>query len=329
MRFIEYFKGCAINSVFLTGPYTVHEIRCPAEDTDDLNQNSMRKFLCSLILHIFVSHALFAGVSQKEREVLLELYHSTGGSQWRTVWELSAPVSTWYGVGLQNDRVVSLELSGNNLTGNLPEALGGLRQLRKLDLSGNSISGNFPKGIFRLKHLTVLDLRKNNLTGEIPLTVRRPKKLAYLDLSGNALSGRIPKGLGRLKSLQWLSLSDNDLGGPIPKALGKMDSIGHLEMEGNRLTGDLPQVLGNLSNLHTLLLKGNGLSGRIPIGLLTLPTLRRFELKPKGYEHYELVDYGVGRPSKAPSDNVRADAPKSGRSAKIMLEKDSVVRNHY
>lgn len=292
------------------------------KDPDKPDYNPMRKFFCFLILHIFISHAIHAGVPQGEKDMLLELYHSTAGSQWRITWELSAPVSTWHGVGLQNGRVVSLELSDNGLKGTLPESLGGLRYLRKLDLSRNSIRGKVPKSVFRLRRLTVLNLRKNSLSGELPSIVGRLKILTFLDMSDNDLSGKLPCGLGRTKKLQWLSLSNNNLSGPVPKALGRMESLRHLEIEGNHLTGDLPQILGGLKNLQTVLLKGNALSGKIPIGLLTLPKLVRLEIKCKGFSRYELVDYASGRPDTALPDHDRGDRPKSGRFTRLGMDKE-------
>jgi len=296
------------------------EIRRFRRYPDNLDQDLMRKVLYTLILQLFISQVMFAEVSKGERDVLLDLFHSTDGSQWRTVWELSAPVSTWHGVGLQNGRVVSLELPDNSLTGTLPESLGGLRYLRKLDLSGNSIEGNIPKSIFRSGRLTVLDLRHNRLTGEIPSAVGRLKMLTLLNMSGNAISGGIPRGLGRTKKLQCLYLSDNNLSGPVPEALGKIDSLRHLEIERNYITGDLPQALGDLKNLRTLLLGGNALSGRIPIALLTLPNLERFEIKRKGFRSYELVDHKSGRPDTGSFDQCTGD--RRGRSIGTVTDRE-------
>lgn len=273
----------------------------------------MRKFLCFLILHIFISYVLHAEVPRKEKAVLLELYHSTAGSQWRVTWDLSAPVSTWYGVGLQNGRVVSLELPDNDLTGTLPESLNGLRHLWKLDLSRNSIGGKVPKSIFRSGRLTVLNLQENELTGEFP-PLGKPRSLTYINLSDNALSGKLPNSLGRAKNLQWLSLSGNELSGPIPEAFGRMESLRHLEMEGNKLTGDLPRALKALKDLRTVLLRGNALSGKIPLGLLTLPKLDRFEIKCRGFNGYEIVDYGFDRPEKVPSEPYKVERIRTGRN---------------
>lgn len=124
---------------------------------------------------------MFAGVPQREKDVLLELYHSTDGSRWRTVWELSAPVSTWHGVGLQNGRVVSLELTDNDLTGTLPESLGGLRYLRKLDLSRNSIGGESSQKYFPVETSDGPEPKEQRSYRRIPLGHREAQNV---DLPG-------------------------------------------------------------------------------------------------------------------------------------------------
>ena len=54
-----------------------------------------------------------------QRDILLSFYNATQGDFWIQKWNLSAPISSWYGVGLNNDNdVVSLSLSNNNLDGN-------------------------------------------------------------------------------------------------------------------------------------------------------------------------------------------------------------------
>lgn len=271
----------------------------------------MRNLFFFFILTIIVSHAAQAGVSKKEREVLLELYHSTAGTEWRIVWELSEPVSRWHGVGIENGRVVSLELSDNNLNGTLPDAIGELKYLRKLDLSYNSVKGRIPKGVFNLRRLIVLNLQENNLTGQIPL-LGRFGKLAILNISNNDLSGKLPRSLGRAKKIQRFSLSNNNFKGPVPRAIGKMESLMHLEIEGNHLTGDLPRALGDLKNLRTVLLKGNALSGKIPLALLTLPKLIRFEMEERGTGRYDIIDYGYGEPDMTARDNDEVDLLKDG-----------------
>ena len=75
---------------------------------------------------------------QNDREVLEVLYDSTGGANWtnRTNWKTSAPLGEWYGVTTDTaGRVTELDLSGNELTGPIPAALGDLELLQTLNLA--------------------------------------------------------------------------------------------------------------------------------------------------------------------------------------------------
>ncbi|CAI0458546.1 unnamed protein product [Linum tenue] len=86
--------------------------------------------------------------------------------------------------GLPNNHLglyTLLDLSNNQLSGEIPNSLGNLRSLKVLNLSHNSLSGPIPASFGNIKELESLDLSHNNLSGDIPL-------------SDNNLSGRIPTG---------------------------------------------------------------------------------------------------------------------------------------
>jgi hypothetical protein len=53
------------------------------------------------------------------------------------------PVSTWYGIKLEGDKIVSINLSDNNLVGEIPNEIVTLTDL-KVELTQNSISGVIP-----------------------------------------------------------------------------------------------------------------------------------------------------------------------------------------
>ncbi|MBA0804600.1 hypothetical protein Gohar_004173, partial [Gossypium harknessii] len=68
--------------------------------------------------------------------------------------------------------VNSIELSGNNLTGEIPYEMTNLLALRILDLSHNHLSGAIPKSLTSVASLTRLNLSYNNLSGSIPFSPR-------------------------------------------------------------------------------------------------------------------------------------------------------------
>ncbi|XP_068639553.1 receptor-like protein EIX2 [Aristolochia californica] len=113
--------------------------------------------------------------------------------------------------------VISLDISGNNLSGKIPEAIGDLLGLINLNLSRNQLSGKIPESIGNLHQLINLDLSKNYLFGMIPSTIADLTFLSHLNLSYNNLSGKIPLGQ-QVQSLDDPSIyagNDNLCGYPL------------------------------------------------------------------------------------------------------------------
>ncbi|OAE19544.1 hypothetical protein AXG93_3399s1010 [Marchantia polymorpha subsp. ruderalis] len=92
-----------------------------------------------------------------------------------------------------------------------------LNALTSLDVSRNQLTGELPAELGTLHGLTYLFLADNNLEGSIPTEFGEIVDLLDLDLSKNLLSGSIPVSLSRL-CLGYLNLSYNQLCGPIPVA---------------------------------------------------------------------------------------------------------------
>ncbi|PON74275.1 LRR domain containing protein [Parasponia andersonii] len=91
-----------------------------------------------------------------------------------------------------------------------------LSLVTSMDLSGNNLSGDFPVELTKLLGLAVLNLSRNHINGHIPANISKLEQLLSLDLSSNRLSGRIPESLSSLSFLGRLNLSNNGFSGMIP-----------------------------------------------------------------------------------------------------------------
>eukprot|EP00658_Telonema_sp_P-2_P085090 TRINITY_DN961_c0_g1_i2.p1 TRINITY_DN961_c0_g1~~TRINITY_DN961_c0_g1_i2.p1 ORF type:complete len:185 (-),score=56.43 TRINITY_DN961_c0_g1_i2:107-661(-) len=147
--------------------------------------------------------ALIAPSNAADRDVLVDLYKATGGTNWttNTGWGSSSDMCTWFGVQCVKDgygtHVESISLSGNNLKGPIVPALGDLKYLRTLDLSSNSLEAGLPDIFTRLNKLQFLRLNNNALSGGLPPVFQNFSapypNLQEIQLQYNKLTGAIPE----------------------------------------------------------------------------------------------------------------------------------------
>lgn len=143
---------------------------------------------------------------------LVALYNSTEGETWTNLWDLTQPMTTWYGVTLnQNGCVKVLNLGNNNLWGSIPTEIGDFQYLTYLNLSNNFLFGNLPPSIGNLPKLGFLDVRNNQLDGNIPATLSNLPILTFLHLEDNEFTGGIPAAFTDINSLGFLYLNNNNL----------------------------------------------------------------------------------------------------------------------
>ncbi|MEZ4993446.1 MAG: HYR domain-containing protein [Saprospiraceae bacterium] len=219
-------------------------------------------------------------------EGLMSVYNALDGPNWtnQTNWGNTGDncdPCTWYGVNCLNERVVSLDLMANNLSGVLPSVID-LPELVALELKDNDISGSLPN-LNHLPKMVYLNVSKNRLSGSIPNFSHSPDlgylylyenqlsgeipdfshipKLSYLYLYSNNLSGEIPN-FSNTPSLSYLKLQDNQLSGAIPD-FSDLTLLYYLDISNNQLTGYLPGF-NNMLNLRYLLLANNHLKGCYP-----------------------------------------------------------------
>ncbi|HCR49448.1 MAG TPA: hypothetical protein DIW24_07460, partial [Bacteroidetes bacterium] len=177
-------------------------------------------------------------VSEADSLALVALYNSTGGANWtnKTGW-LKDPVSQWYGITIYYNWVDEINLSNNNLTG---------------DLSG--LANAIITHPYALYYVSVMNLSNNNLTGTVP------KEIIRNTLNESRASGPPNKVSLNKKSAGFyqLRLNNNNFTGLFPAEVHNVYDMSVLDISNNNLSGFLfnPQQMSmyietvNLSNNH-------------------------------------------------------------------------------
>ena len=169
-------------------------------------------------------------------------------------------------------KLTILDLSKNQIHGEIPNWIQHLTNLVYLNLSYNHLEGPLPN---LPSTLTILDLHSNQLQGQLPTL---PPSATYLKLSGNNFSSVIPTGIGSsLTFAYFLSLSNNQLSSSIPVSICNAPYLQVLDLSNNFLNDTIPQCFYGMSEtLMVLDLRRNKLGGNLsdsfPVncGLLTL-----------------------------------------------------------
>ena len=145
------------------------------------------------------------------REVFAAFYEAAGGSGWTSNrnWFTDTPVSSWFGVTVEDSLVTALELPGNRLSGTLSPGVGDFVDLKRLDLARNALTSSLPADLGDLTELEALDLSSNGFSGPVPPELARLGALERLDLSDNELEGALPGGLTNLRSLSAFNWSES------------------------------------------------------------------------------------------------------------------------
>ena len=204
---------------------------------------------------------------------LVVLYDATNGSAWNQSWDLSMPMSQWYGVTLSNNRVSRLNLTNNGIKGRFPEELADLEFLQYLHLAQNDMTGTLPANIDNLSRLEEFQLDDNRIGGGIPNALGFIGSLRILSMKNNQLVGSIPSSLGNLSLVQRIDLSDNRLTGSIPAELTQLNLLEILDLSANNLSGSIPGSINNLSLIREIYFHENELNGSIPQGIVNCHNL--------------------------------------------------------
>ena len=164
----------------------------------------------------------------------------------------------------------------SNQLSSLPSNFESLAFLRTLNLSKNQLSIGVFDAITQITSLVEVYLAHNQIEGPLPSNVTVLKELQILDLEGNKINA-LPDEFDKLRRMRILLLGDNNLQSLPWKALENFCDFFELDVSSNNLSGDLVPssidkiVLPVLSNLDV---HSNNLEA-LPSNL-HLPSLTQF-----------------------------------------------------
>ncbi|VVS91449.1 leucine-rich repeat domain-containing protein [Desulfoluna spongiiphila] len=246
------------------------------------------------------------------RPALIDLYNSTHGDSWSNNSGWKAPPTepdgfskrgseaNWYGIEFDttSKSLISIDLSENGLTGNIPHKISELSELLSIDLSHNQLSGPIPDAIGSMTNLESIYFGHNQLKGTIPSTILNLKKLSKIELSHNKLCSNAADIIAFLDSINpewdyaqvdtpclpiydalmalyestngpgWTNNSGWGTDEPVNDWFGidyaLSSSTFSLDLSSNNLRGTLPSKICTLLNITDLNLSNNHISGPIP-----------------------------------------------------------------
>ncbi|TPR55075.1 leucine-rich repeat domain-containing protein [Enterococcus sp. OL5] len=232
---------------------------------------------------------------QNDNLVDLEEYITAddlGNEKW-LMDEVTAQAQLLYpGTSVENNNIPKsfllkinrIELTGNQIAGEIPDSIGNLVNLTTLNLRENQIAGEIPDSIGNLVNLTTLELLANNLSGEIPESIGNLVELRTLNLRGNRLTGEIPTSVGGMRNLEYLYLHTNNLIGKIPANIANLTNLKVLELQSNMLEGEIYSEISSLKHLQVLNLRENNIDGTIPESIGDLTDLTTFNVNNTNLE---------------------------------------------
>ncbi|PRP73093.1 putative leucine-rich repeat receptor-like protein kinase [Planoprotostelium fungivorum] len=148
-------------------------------------------------------------------------------------------------------------------------------KLNILRLSGNQMTGTLPQSILQCKTIVELRINRNRLNGQLPSGIDGMINLRLFWLYGNDFSGPFPETIGNLSHLIVLMALQNRFNGSIPASLGRLNKLQILYLSDNRFVGQIPPELGNLTNLRHIILSQNYyLTGGVPLSFRNLKKIK-------------------------------------------------------
>ncbi|KAL3731002.1 hypothetical protein ACJRO7_027948 [Eucalyptus globulus] len=174
----------------------------------------------------------------------------------------------------------TIDVSGNNFSGHLPNQFGNFKDLEFLDISWNSISGPIPATMGQLSSLRKLYLSSNKLRGNIPKSIGQLSNLEVMDIRNNQLDGVVSElHFANLTSLTGLYFYLNELVINISASWVPPFQIQVLFMSNCKVGPRFPRWLRTQRNISVLYMSNASISDEVPYWLLeVLSNTKRLDL---------------------------------------------------
>ena len=146
-----------------------------------------------------------------EWAILLTIHDQLVPMGWDNPWNLTEGIksaSTLQGLTIKNGHVVGIDLSNQNVKGEFPSSILDLTQIQTLNLSGNQLYGNIGQHAEAMESLTALDISNNAFDQVTPML---PATISNLNIGKQTIS--------RLVELQLPQLSMDYFAEQIPNIL--------------------------------------------------------------------------------------------------------------
>nr|TKS02460.1 protein STRUBBELIG-RECEPTOR FAMILY 6-like [Populus alba] len=220
------------------------------------------ELLVSLLI-VCIFGCVNGATDPNDASALRVMYSSLSSPGQLTQWSTNGDDpcgQNWKGIICSGTRVTEIKLPSLGLSGSLGYQLTSLTAVTNLDMSYNNLAGNIPDQL--PPNLQQLNLANNQFSGGIPYSISQLPSLKYLNLGHNQLQNQLGDVFGQLPSLSTLDLSFNSLTGDLPQSFSSLSSMTSMYLQNNQFTGSI-NVLANLP-LENLNVGNNRFTGWIP-----------------------------------------------------------------
>ncbi|KAL2334711.1 hypothetical protein Fmac_015924 [Flemingia macrophylla] len=161
--------------------------------------------------------------------------------------------------------LTTLDVSNNQLSGNLTDQIGDFHNIVTLNFVDNAIGGSLPRSFGKLSSLKYLHLSKNQFTGNPFKSLRSLSNLLDLNIDGNHFQGVVKiRDLASLTSLQTFYASGGNFTLKVSPNWHLSSQLNELDMRGWQLGPNFPSWIRSQNKLEHLEMSNAGIFDSIP-----------------------------------------------------------------